>query len=301
MELEIFERQLTLLRLLTNNRQWSAHDLADRLRVNVRTIYRYIELFKNAGFLVRKIGKHYSIDPRSPFFAAITDRYHFSEDEAIVINQLLCSTVSRSPQMRHLRSKLASLYDFEVLSRHGVDEHVARNLSSLYEAMRLEQVVVLRNYSSPHSQNVSDRAVEPYLFLSENTEVRCFELSSQMNKTFKISRAESIEILDIAWSNKQRHAPFYTDLFHFSGEEQTEVKLLLGKLSSSLLLEEVPQALQQMELQEDGRYLLTTQVCSFVGIARFVLGLFDDIEIVDSPDFQKYLYQKIENLTEKIK
>jgi hypothetical protein len=122
-----------------------------------------------------------------------------------------------------------------------------------------------------------------------------------MNKTFKISRAESIEMLDLTWSHKDKHTPIYTDLFHFSGEEQIPVKLLLGTLSASLLLEECPAAEQEMQLQEDGRYLLSTKVCSFKGVGRFVLGLFDDIEVVDSPDFLKFLQEKVEFLTFKIK
>lgn len=131
--------------------------------------------------------------------------------------------------------------------------------------------------------------------------MRCFEVSSGMNKTFKISRAKEVRILDMVWSHRDQHMPFYTDLFHFSGEKQYQVKLLLGHLASSLLLEECPRAEKQLVLQDDGRYLLDTEVCSFKGVGRFVLGLFDDIEVVDSPDFQRYLNERIKNLTYKIK
>jgi predicted DNA-binding transcriptional regulator YafY len=146
---------------------------------------------------------------------------------------------------------------------------------------------------------MSDRIVEPYLFLSDNTEVRCYEVASGMNKTFKISRAQSIELLDMLWSHKDKHKPIYTDLFHFSSETTTTVRLLLGTLATSLLLEEYPAAEHEMKQQEDGRYLLTTNVCSFKGIGRFVLGLFDDIEIIDSPELTKYLQTQAELLTQK--
>ena len=301
MELEKFDRQLRLMLLLTHNRTLTVEDISVQLNMSKRSIYRYIDAFKQMGFIVEKEGSCYRIDHRSTFFDEITQHIHFTDDEAITINQVLNAVYDNSPQVRHLRAKLSSLYDFKVLAKHGVDSHIARNLSTLFSAVQLERMVMLCGYTSPHSGKVSDRIVEPYLFLSENSEVRCYELSSGMNKTFKISRAKEVRILDMLWTHKDEHAPFYTDLFHFSGEQRYPVKLLLGHLASSLLLEECPAAEEQMELQDDGRHLLTTDVCSFKGVGRFVLGLFDDIEVVDSPDFQRYLNERIKNLTLKIR
>lgn len=300
MELQILERQLKLLALLTHNQTLTIAEISERLHLNRRSVYRYLDAFRQMGFVVVKDGAVYRIDPGSPFFSEITDRIHFTEDEAMTIHQLLHSVVDHSPQIRHLRAKLASLYHYEVLARHGVDAKIARNLSVLFDAVRQERTVVLRDYASPHSQNVSDRIVEPYLFLAENSEVRCYEVATGMNKTFKVGRARCIEMLDTFWAHKDRHAPFYTDLFHFSGEERYPVMLLMGKLSSSLLLEEYPASVDFMEEQTDGRQLLRVEVCSFKGIGRFVLGLLDDIEILDSPDFVSYLKERWEVLTKKI-
>lgn len=43
-----------------------------------------------------------------------------------------------------------------------------------------------------------------------------------------------------------------------------------------------------------------TEVCKYEGIGRFVLGLFEDIEIINSPDFVLYLKEKVQNISEKI-
>ncbi len=301
MELEKFDRQLRLMLLLTQNRALSVENISEQLNMSKRSIYRYIEAFRQMGFKVEKEGTCYRIDHRSKFFDDITQRIHFTDDEAITINQVLNAVYDNSPQVRHLRAKLSSLYDFKVLARHGVDTHIAHNLSKLFSAIQMERMVMLCGYTSPHSGQVTDRIVEPYLFLSENSEVRCFELATGMNKTFKISRAKDVKILEMLWAHKSQHQPFYTDLFHFSGEQRFRIQLLLGPLASSLLLEESPQAEDQMELQDDGRYLFTTDVCSYKGVGRFVLGLFDDIEVVDSPDFQRYLNERIRYLTQKIK
>lgn len=285
--------------LLTQNANLTVEEISNRLQLSRRSIYRYIDAFKQMGFIVRKRGTRYSIDHESPFFKTITERIHFSDDEAITINRVLNSVMDNSAEVRHLREKLSALYDFNVLARHGVDDQIARNLSTIYKAIQEERVVVLRDYTSANSNEVRNRIVEPYLFLAENSEVRCYEIASGENKTFKLQRAKSVDLLDILWANKEKHAPFYMDLFHFTGEERMPVKLLLGNLATSILLEEYPASEQQLKLQKDGRHLLTTEVCSYKGIGRFVLGLYDDIEVLDTPDFSAYLSEQAKDLTKK--
>ncbi|HIU89431.1 MAG TPA: WYL domain-containing transcriptional regulator [Candidatus Caccomonas pullistercoris] len=300
MDKERFDRQLRLLVLLTQDRDTDIDSLSRELQMSRRSIYRYIETFRELGFVVEKRGNRYRVAPSSPFFRRITERIHFTEDEALTINQVLNAVYDRSPQVRHLRQKLSSLYDFDVLARHGVDEHIARNLAALYDAVKLERVAVLRGYVSPSSGKVSDRMVEPYMFLSENSEVRCYELATGMNKTFKISRAERVDLLDMLWSHKEAHLPFYTDMFGFSGEQLFPVRLVLGPLSARLLIEEVPSAASQLALLDDGRYRLHARVCSYKGVGRFVLGLCDDVEVESPRDFKDYLRARVRFLTQKI-
>ena len=300
MELDKFDRQLRLLLMLTQHRNLTVDDVSRQLSMSRRSIYRYIDSYKQMGFIVVKEGPRYHIDPESPFFKQITSLIHFTEDEAMTINQVLNSVYDNSPQVRHLREKLSSLYDYKVLSKHGVDEHIAQNLAALFEAVKTERMVVLRDYASPNSAQTSDRIVEPYLFVSENSEVRCYEIKTGQNKTFKLSRIRKVEPLDLLWSHKNEHAEYFTDLFHFSGEERFPVTLILGQLSMSLLVEEYPGASAMLKKQDDGRFLLKTEVCNYKGIGRFVMGLIDDIEIVDSPDFVEYLRGKVEDLTQKV-
>jgi hypothetical protein len=41
-------------------------------------------------------------------------------------------------------------------------------------------------------------------------------------------------------------------------------------------------------------------VCSFQGIGRFVLGLLEDIEVVESDEFKSFLSEKLKDLTKKV-
>lgn len=109
MELDKFDRQLRLMLLLVQNRRLSVDEISERLGLNRRSIYRYLESFRKLGFIVRKEGSRYSIDHESPFFQSISDRIHFSTDEAITINQVLNSVLDNSPQVRHLRQNFLAL------------------------------------------------------------------------------------------------------------------------------------------------------------------------------------------------
>ena len=300
MHLEILERALRVVDLLSRGSFVSISEMCERFEISERTAYRYIESLQRMGFVLHSKGSQYKLGLDSPFFRQITERIHFTDDEALTISHLLESVTDNSPQVRHLREKLASLYDYEVLASHTIDRHVAENLANLYRAMQERRIVVLHDYASGHSRRVSDRIVEPYLFMEGNSEVRCFELSTRTNKTFKLSRIGSVELLELLWSNREEHKPMYTDLFHFSGEDRKPVSLLMGDLATSLLLEEYPSAEKEISACPDGRHKLTTEVCSYKGIARFVLGLFDDIEVVDSPEFSDYLRGRVENMRKKL-
>ena len=83
MELGIFERQLRLMVLLTQNREYSLDELCRKLDMSRRTLYRYLELFRDIGFEVVKQGNVYRLDKSSPFFKEITQLVHFTEDEAL--------------------------------------------------------------------------------------------------------------------------------------------------------------------------------------------------------------------------
>ena len=299
MELEKFARQLKLMLLLTQNRLLSIEEICNRFSMSRRSVYRYIDAFKSMGFVVKKEGTRYRLDHSSPFFSEIVTGIQFTEAEGVALSQILNSVYNNSAEVRALREKLSNLYNPDILSRHGVDSTLAQNISRIFQAIKEERVVLLRDYNSPSSGQVSNRIVEPYLFINENAEVRCYELSTKMNKTFKVSRCADVELLDLLWSHKEEHMPFYSDLFGFTGDTRLPVSILLGQLSTSVLLEEYPDAQRQMSLQPDGRQLLKTEVCSYVGIARFVLGLYDDIEVVDSPEFKEYLLQRVHHILEK--
>ena len=46
------ERMLRLMKMLASNKNYTIDDLAERLGLSYRSIYRYIDTFKDSGFVV---------------------------------------------------------------------------------------------------------------------------------------------------------------------------------------------------------------------------------------------------------
>lgn len=80
--------------------------------------------------------------------------------------------------------------------------------------------------------------------------------------------------------------------------ERLPLKLKLGLRATSLLLEEFPLASKQLRQKSDSEWLLETEVCSYEGVGRFVLGLMGDIEIIDSPEFLQYISVQVKKMKE---
>lgn len=287
------EKQLELLLLLAENRSLSVEQICERTGLSRRTFYYYLEFYRDCGFVIEKRGRGYAIDRSSPFFARLVDRISFTEDEAVTIRQLLEQVEVRNAVVEEAKRKLDRFYDFNILANDELRQRTAHHVSQLYTAIKYKQMAVLKNYSSPHGNTRKDRVVEPFLLMNNNNEVRCYEPSSGMNKTFKLARMEDVELLDLRWSHEDEHRQMFTDVFMFTDEEQQQVKLQLGLLAHHVLTEEYPRAEKYLTPIDSSHWLLDIPVCSFVGIGRFVLGLTDDIDVIENDDFRHYLAYKI--------
>lgn len=291
------DRELQLMLLLTENRTYTVDQLCRRLGLSHRTLYYYLEFFRQAGFTVEKHGTCYSLDKQSDFFRRLFRTVHFTEDEAIALRRLLEHADAHSLQVQHLKKKLDHLYDLDILQDVALSPQHAQCVGALYEAVKMKKCVVLHGYSSPHSDTQTDRIVEPYLFLNQNNDIRCYELTTRQNKTFRISRMQSVEPLADDWTHEADHRPMFTDLFGFTGEQLLPVCLRLGRLSHNVLVEEYPRAEAFVRKDDDHHWRFEAEVCSYTGIGRFVIGLYEDIKVVDSDDFNVWLAGKIRSLS----
>lgn len=287
------EKEMNLMLLLTENHRYDVDAICDRMGISRRMLYYYLESFRDWGFKVEKNGRVYSLDRESPFFKHLFETINFTEEEALTMLSILNKVEDRNAIIERLRRKLDRFYDLNILSNPQIREQVAHNVSVLYDAIKRHRLVKIMGYSSPHSKSVMDRVVEPFLMMNNNNDVRCYELSSKMNKTFKVSRMTDVLLLDLEWGNESKHKMIFTDLFMFSGEEKLPVKLRLDLLAYNLMIEEYPKSADFIVQETEKSWIFATDVASYLGISRFVLGLYGHIDVLESAAFAKYLSDEI--------
>lgn len=292
MQFDVFDRVLKFMELMAQSTGATRQEICDLLRLSMRSFYRYLEFFENAGFRIVRQGKRYSFDANSPYFRKLTAYNFFSQEETDALLALL----KNDPQGNELYQKLLRQKKWHVKNQYVVDRDYADKFAMLSEAVRDKRMIVMHNYSSVKSSSVTDRIVEPYLIMGSNDSIRCYEISARTNKTFRISRIGAVELMPVNWIHEDKHTPLYTDAFNFSGEELLPVEVYLNFRAVSLLTEEFPGCAPYITRKNAKEWLLRMEVCDYRGIGRFCLGLFRDVVPVGSEAFLNYLEKESEGL-----
>ena len=283
------ERMLRLMKMLTANTLYTVDDVAERLGMSRRTVYRYIDTFREAGFVIKKSGNRIRLDKESPHFKDISQLVHFTEEEAAILKRAIESIDDTNMLKQNLKRKLYSVYDNKILADIVVRGDNATTVRRLIEAIEQRRQVVLRDYRSAHGGAVRDRRVEPFAFTANYVQAWCYDTESDSCKLFKLSRIGSVALLDDEWRNADRHVEGFIDIFRMNGDRRRPVRLRLGLMARNLLIEEYPLAEKHLTAAGERRWILDTEVADYAGVARFVAGLLDDIEIVDTPELDLYI------------
>lgn len=172
------------------------------------------------------------------------------------------------------------------------------NYLLLQKAIKERKCVILHNYASSNSLTVRDRYVEPFMFLGEDTDVRAYESESGRNKTFKISRISIVEILDKEWENVSKHKNAFTDMFMYSGEVRHHILLRLDVSSYNCMQEEYPHSIFSLRPDDDTHWLFEADVANYEGVSRFIIGLFDHIEVLGDEDLKHFIREKLKMMND---
>ena len=292
------ERMLRLMKLMSGPVNYSVNELAEKLDTSYRSIYRYIDTFKNAGFVVERVGagsvyKLLSAPEELPDFNKLV---YFSEEEAWLVNSLIDRLDPTNKLKVNLKQKLSVIYDSTRMADWIDNKSNAANIQQLGKAIQLGRQAVLKDYESGHSHSVRDRMVEPFAFTVNQIEVWCYDLEDGANKLFKVSRIGEVEVLDKLWEKASKHRKNGLDVFGMSGTEPQRVRLRMSVLAKNLLLEEYPLAERDVRRDGDG-WLLDTEVYNLKGVCRFYVGLASDCTIEAPESLKEYVREYVrENL-----
>lgn len=287
-------KMLRLMKLLTGNVSRTIDQVAKEMSITPRTVYRYIDDIREAGFVVNKLyGNVYAMGKVARGLSDFNRLIYFTEEEAYITAKMIEGIDNNNVLKRDLQRKLASVYDSTSIANYIDNTVNASNVEALADAIKRKKQVILKQYESAHSNEAKDRLVEPIEFTANMIDIWAYDIENDDNRVFKIQRIYSVEVTDSDWAFKSKHKAIKPDVFRMVGNLNEKIVLQLNTRAKSLLLEEFPIAEKDLK-REDGKWLLKTTIHSLEGAGRFVIGLAADIKIIEGDMLRKYIldYQK---------
>ena len=288
-------RVYQLINLLKIQPPKSLGHLAEVLDSTERTLYRYFNLLEELGFeLKRDEFNRIFITPDNSSQAP-----SFSREEIVFLKKLLQSTGKRVKIKDAILGKLLIHSDVQIGTKLALHAHLGKIVETIGKGIETKRQVVLRKYQSFHTNSISDRTVEPIAFTENYTSLIAFEISSKQNKLYNIDRITSVELTRHPFRNGKQHKIAELDSFGFSrGDYEYTIELHLSMRAALLLKEEYPHTADSIRfLEGKGYYAFKTTVYDLRPVARFILGLSQEVNIVSSPELIEFLDAQLKHVS----
>ena len=286
------DRALRMLAMmLQRTHRYSVSQMAERLGIDRRTVYRYINTFNEAGYVVLTDHHHVRLATGTAIHKQLSDLLFFNQEEAMTLYNAIESIETDTRLREELKSKLATIYGTSLVSEKLMRMEKNRNTKHLMEAIEKRRRAILRGYSSPSSNTQRDRLVEPFALSEDKKYVWAFETESGTCKVFRISRIQSVDVQEQVWLCSRLHRQGHMDAFRMVSMDGSTLpaRIRMKRRAYNLLMEEFPLCETDVSADSDREeWVLDTQVSNYRGIARFILGLADQITI-ETPELQRYI------------
>ena len=204
MEQPRIERMLRLMKLMSGNTNYTIGELAKKLGITYRSVYRYIDTFENSGFVVDKVRKNvYKLGKMPKGLVELDKLIYFSEEEAYIVNSLINGLDATNALKADLHKKLTAVFQCTSIGDYIEDKNCAANIEMLGQAIREKKKVILKNYESGNSKQVADRLIEPYEFTRISSRICTLALPARM--WLRVS-SRCITLISIFSSQCARHS-----------------------------------------------------------------------------------------------
>ena len=296
MEQPKIERMIQFITFLADKRGYTIDEIAEKLEISRRSAYRYIDTFKNARFIFSYDNGRYRLITNKGTMKELADTIWFTEEEAYVIKTLIDELDNTNGMKAGLMRKLTVISDMTNLGDFTCNKAYSLNISRLAEAMKEHKKVMLKKYSSAHSNDTRDHIVEPFEFTSNSIDVWAFDTEDNKNKRFKISRINEVQVLDSNWENAANHNAELMDDFRTHGNGCYHIKLQIDRMAKDLLSEEYPLSEKHISEIDGSHWIYEADVYKLEGVGRFIMGLYQHITILDGKELKDYIISLIEKM-----
>lgn len=286
------QKMLELLIMLNCKfgRQKSA--LAEHFDCSLKTIDRYFNTFREVGFVLDENDGYWKINKEESNYKDLSELLHFSQEESYILREAIDSIDADSITKEQLSKKLYSIYNFDRVATPLIKTSNQEKIEKLSSAIRNNKRCFLIKYNSSNSAKITDRYIEPFDFTHNYRSVWALDLDDEKVKIFTVSRIKKVEIQQEEIECNHLHKKPKLDIFRMSGDKETKVELILSLRARNLLIEEYPLSEKYIKKISENEYLLETKIYSFEGIARFVMGLCEEIELLHPPELKSFIKEK---------
>lgn len=287
------ERILQLLFYLNYPFGRTLNDCKSAIFISKSTFYEYLKTLQDLGFFISNIGGKYYLDTTKSSNEWFTKLFHINEEDAYLLSKAIDGLDIAVPKANILKQNLLKVFDRELFAYQLAKQSENSVTKKLIHAIQKHKQVLLVNYYSGNSQTISNRLVEPFKISDSFNMVWCYDVEKQSNRQFKISRISAIKETSFDWEYKPLHKSMPTDIFRNTGELKYTIEIKLNIRSYNLLVEEYPLAERCLKKTGNDTFLLKCKVAKMEGPARFVLGLWDNIQVKGDQEFKNFIYKKI--------
>jgi predicted DNA-binding transcriptional regulator YafY len=319
MELSRLQRVLRLVSILQTNRFSSPDELAVKLKVSRRTVFRDLDTLRRAGI------PYYHDDDKGGY--KISDNVllpplNLDLEEAMALLLLTSDTANPYAMPLSQQTQRAALKIESALPGH-VQRHCApvlketsthyhkpttgqdgrESLGKLQSAIRQNRKVKIR-YDSFYEKMVINTTVSPYHLHFANRAWYVIGYSSmhRQDRTFKLGRILEIEVLTQRYI---RDKEFNID--KYLGQAWAiipegklyNVKLCFAPMVAANVAEVLWHKTQKLSWHKDGSLVFEVQVDGLTEISWWILGYGDQVEVLAPKPLQERISQAAQRIVQK--
>lgn len=300
-------RILSILNILIEKEKITAQELADKLEVSKRTIYRDIDILNQAGIPIISY-------PGSGGGLGVMDGHKL--DKSILSTDDFKNILAGLKALKSISSNNKINYLIEKLipqKKHLIEAEsdIIIDLSSWFSDNRLQETIdelrmAIVNRKciniAYHAKGIfSSRTVEPYklVFKSNHWYLFAFCMERQNFRLFQINRISSYQVLEDEFSlkpinNDMLNFNFENDYFQASDESPLEeVILKYESYNESFLMDRI--GAQNFQF-EDGTGKIVFHTSNMNWMADFIMSLQDKVIIIKPLTLQNEIMDRINRM-----
>jgi predicted DNA-binding transcriptional regulator YafY len=265
----------------------------ERFEQSERNVYRDLDELEYAGYVLDRQDGKYKLILDNSTSSQFKNLFHFTEEEAAILFETLEHLEGSSNTKSRLLRKMDVFYDLKILESLKDKDDLIK-IQMIKKSIQQKRQIKLLAYQSSNSSTIQDRTIEAFYFSPNYRFVWGYEPHSNMCKQFKISRIESIQITGFYWEQESKHQKPFVDIFRMSSKQPIDTVVLeLSLRAYNSLKEEYTLPSEYVVKIEDNKYLLSIPIAHFKGISRFVMGLLDEITIIETPQFKNHIQNQL--------